>query len=50
MPKAMRRLLALAAVLLGLSAAPAYAYPAGLDETRWFILSRVCANKKPSIS
>ena len=33
MPKAMRRLLALAAVLLGLSAAPAYAYPAGLDET-----------------
>lgn len=29
----MRRLLALAAVLLGLSAAPAYAYPPGLDES-----------------
>jgi len=28
-----RRLLALAAVLLGLSAAPAYAFPPGLDET-----------------
>ena len=48
----MRRLLLLAAVLLGLSASPAYAYPGVLDEfleTEHFFATSLLAGQTPSI-